>query len=269
MKPSAGCCPCRGCPSHWALFAACGGGSATRPGAGTPSDKPRDTVPATSQDVATPTAPPAPPVAVGHPRNDLIPRAVLFGNPERTAPQVSPDGKWLAFGAPAGGVINVFVAPAGDLAKAVQVTFDKQRPVRQYFWSNDGKYIVYLQDQAGDENFHVFRVGPDGKGALDLTPKAGVQSNFSKLEVVIDKTKGGVTKIRYFDGSGTAIGDGLGTALNRLRRSDARSKDVQAFDQQLGQHRAAQHRRLASRAPVQRLEAQPAGRRAARRRHRR
>lgn len=158
-----------------ALFAACGGGSATRPGAGTPTDQPRDTVPATSQDVATPTAPPAPPVAVGHPRNDLIPRAVLFGNPERTAPQVSPDGKWLAFGAPADGVINVFVAPAGDLTKAVQVTFDKQRPVRQYFWSNDGKYVVYLQDQAGDENFHVFRVGPDGKGALDLTPKAGVR----------------------------------------------------------------------------------------------
>jgi outer membrane lipoprotein-sorting protein len=40
---------------------------------------------------------------------------------------------------------------------------------------------------------------------LTLTPKAEVQSNFSKLEVTIDKTKGGVTKITYFDGSGTAI----------------------------------------------------------------
>ena len=32
--------------------------------------------------------------------------------------------------------------------------------------------------------------------------------------------------LELIDGSGTAIGDGLGTALNRLRRSDARSKVV-------------------------------------------
>ena len=121
-------------------------------------------------------APPAPPAAVGHPREDLIPRSVLFGNPERGAPAVSPDGKWLAFGAPASGVMNVFVAPVGDLTKAVQVTFDDKRPVRTYFWSHDGKWVIYMQDLAGDENFHVFRVGPDGKNALDLTSKPGVKA---------------------------------------------------------------------------------------------
>jgi len=159
-----------------AAAAACGGGSAAHPATETPTPGARDTVPGTSQDVAAPTSP-----ITGHPRNDLIPRAVLFGNPERTAPQISPDGKWLAFGAPADGVINVFVAPAGDLAKAVQVTFDKVRPVWQYFWSTDGKYVLYMQDAGGDENFHVFRVGPDGKDPLDLTPKAGVRGELIGL----------------------------------------------------------------------------------------
>ena len=31
---------------------------------------------------------------------DLIPREVLFGNPERTSPKLSPDGKMLAYLAP-------------------------------------------------------------------------------------------------------------------------------------------------------------------------
>ncbi|KAB2903090.1 MAG: S9 family peptidase, partial [Kofleriaceae bacterium] len=104
-----------------------------------------------------------------------IPRAVLFGNPERGAPQLSPDGKRIAFSAPVGGVMNVFVAPAGDLTKAVQVTFDKVRPIRIYDWSMDGKYVLYQQDVGGDENFHLFRVGPDGKDAVDLTDRKGVK----------------------------------------------------------------------------------------------
>ena len=44
---------------------------------------------------------------------DLIPRDVLFGNPERISPQVSPDGTRLAWIAPREGVLNVWVAPIG------------------------------------------------------------------------------------------------------------------------------------------------------------
>ncbi|MEZ4399864.1 MAG: S9 family peptidase [Kofleriaceae bacterium] len=155
-------------------LAACGGGSKQAPAPVVPS-------PATSQPVAAPPAGVAspPPVAAapqGHPRGDLIPRAVLFGNPERSGPDLSPDGKWVAFAAPAAGVMNVFVAPAGDLAKAVQVTFDKARPVREYYWAADGAYLLYEQDAGGDENFHIFRVKPDGTGALDLTNRPGVRA---------------------------------------------------------------------------------------------
>ncbi len=106
----------------------------------------------------------------------LIPRAVLFGNPERTMPKISPDGRYLAFTMPADGVMNVFVAPVGNVGHPVQVTFDKTRPIGQYVWSIDGRWIIYQQDAAGDENFHVFRVGVDGKGALDLTPGKEVRA---------------------------------------------------------------------------------------------
>lgn len=40
---------------------------------------------------------------------------------------------------------------------------------------------------------------------MELTPKAGASSSYSKLEIVIDSSKGGVTVIRYFDGSGNLV----------------------------------------------------------------
>jgi dipeptidyl aminopeptidase/acylaminoacyl peptidase len=118
----------------------------------------------------------APAKPAGHPRNDLIPRAVIFGNPERTGLQISPDGKQVSWLAPKDGVLNVWVAPAGKLDQARAVTADTVRPIRQYFWSYTNKQILYMQDTGGDENFHVFRVDiADGK-ATDLTPSKGARA---------------------------------------------------------------------------------------------
>src|SRR5687768_3723057 len=58
----------------------------------------------------------------------LIPRNVLFGNPQRAGARLSPDGKWLSFQAPVDGVMNVWVAPVDDLSKAFAVTKEKVRP---------------------------------------------------------------------------------------------------------------------------------------------
>ena len=48
--------------------------------------------------------------------------------------------------------------------------------------------------------------GTEGKETtLVLRPKDGVETTYKRLEVVIDATKGGVTKIRYYDGADTLI----------------------------------------------------------------
>ena len=52
----------------------------------------------------------------------LIPRDVLFGNPQKAQARISPDGKWLSFLAPVDGLLNIWVAPIDDLSKAVPVT---------------------------------------------------------------------------------------------------------------------------------------------------
>lgn len=106
----------------------------------------------------------------------LIPRDILFGNPERAAVRVSPDGKWLAWLAPRNGVMNVWAAPIDSPDKAKAVTRDKKRGVRQYFWSYNPNRIVYLQDKEGDENWRAYSVHVKTREQIDLTPLEGVRA---------------------------------------------------------------------------------------------
>src|SRR3974390_2724717 len=59
----------------------------------------------------------------------LIPREVLFGNPERTNPLISPDGAQLGYLAPSNGVMNVWVRTLGQNDDRV-VTSDTKRGMR-------------------------------------------------------------------------------------------------------------------------------------------
>ena len=109
----------------------------------------------------------------------LIPREVLFGNPTRVSPRLSPDGERLAFLAPKDGVLNVWVGPVGSPADGGDfeaVTDDRVRGVRLFFWAEDGRHIVYLQDEGGDENWRIHAVDPSTKQDRDLTPFDGVQA---------------------------------------------------------------------------------------------
>src|SRR3954468_9238252 len=76
----------------------------------------------------------------------LIAREKLFGNPSRAAGRLSPDGKWLSWIAPRDGVLNIWVAPASDMAAAKPLTAEKVRPIRGYFWSPDSGQILYVND---------------------------------------------------------------------------------------------------------------------------
>ncbi len=102
--------------------------------------------------------------------NDLIPRRVIFGNPERVYPVLSPDGSKIAFSAPLDGVMNIWIAPADDIAQAKPITSDKQRPIMKYWWAPNGTHLLYMQDQAGNENYHLYAVDLATGATRDLTP---------------------------------------------------------------------------------------------------
>jgi len=111
----------------------------------------------------------------------LIPRDVLFGNPQRAQARLSPDGKYLSFVAPVDGVLNVWVGPADDMSKAKPVTQEKVRPVRSHNWTYDSKHILYPQDTNGNENFHLFATNVETGETKDLTPIEGVRAELQEV----------------------------------------------------------------------------------------
>jgi len=115
----------------------------------------------------------------------LIDRELFFGNPEISGAQISPDGRYISFLKPYKDTRNIWVKRIGDPYTAAKLmTNDTKRPVTQYFWSRDGKYILYVQDQLGDENFNVYAVDPTSAPAAgqevptarNLTAAKGVRA---------------------------------------------------------------------------------------------
>jgi dipeptidyl aminopeptidase/acylaminoacyl peptidase len=115
----------------------------------------------------------------------LIDRELFFGDPEIAGAQISPDGKFIAFIKPFKGTRNVWVKKTEDpFDSAKPVTADTTRPIPAYFWSRDGKFILFVQDKAGDENYLVYAVNPaeapaagqEVPAARNLTDLKGVRA---------------------------------------------------------------------------------------------
>ncbi|MEP7009548.1 MAG: S9 family peptidase [Acidobacteriota bacterium] len=106
----------------------------------------------------------------------LVPIEQWLAEPQDAAARLSPDGRLLAYLALYEGKANVWVRslPNGE---GRPVSRETERPIDQFFWSADGRRVLYLVDRGGDENFHLYcvpvgrKIGP----ARDLSPYPGVQ----------------------------------------------------------------------------------------------
>jgi dipeptidyl aminopeptidase/acylaminoacyl peptidase len=105
---------------------------------------------------------------------ELIPREILFGNPDKANPQISPDGTRIAYLAPVNNVLNVWVGVIGS-NEYQPVTSDTERGVRFYFWAADNKHILYIQDVGGNENWRLYATNLETRATRDLTPFENVQ----------------------------------------------------------------------------------------------
>jgi dipeptidyl aminopeptidase/acylaminoacyl peptidase len=109
----------------------------------------------------------------------LIPRRTLFDNPTFFGAKISPDGRWISWLAPVDGVLNVWMAPASDVKAGEPVTRTKGRPINWQDWSADGRFLMFLNDETGDENHHLFVVDPLTRAMRDVTPLANVSVQLS------------------------------------------------------------------------------------------
>lgn len=114
----------------------------------------------------------------------LIPLETLFGNPQRINPQISPDATKIAWIAPYEEVLNVWIADfdEGKLGEARPITKDRGRGIRNFFWTHDNRYLIYIQDKQGDENWHLWAVRLEDGQIKDLTPFENVRAHVVALD---------------------------------------------------------------------------------------
>jgi len=114
----------------------------------------------------------------------ILDREIFTGDPEVASAQLSPDGRFIAFRKPHDNVMNVWVKGRDEPFEDARLLTADDRPVVGYFWTEDGRYVLYVQDKGGDENFHVYAVDPTAAAeaeagvppARDLTPLEGIRA---------------------------------------------------------------------------------------------
>jgi dipeptidyl aminopeptidase/acylaminoacyl peptidase len=120
----------------------------------------------------------------------LIDRELFFGDPEISGAQISPDGRFISFRKPYRGVMNIWVKRTAEPFDAAKpMTADTSRPVPGYFWSQDSRYLLYVQDKGGNENYHIYAVDPAAPAepatgvppARDLTPYGAIQARINSV----------------------------------------------------------------------------------------
>jgi len=108
-------------------------------------------------------------------QSTLIPRKVLFGNPDRTQVRISPDGNYLTYIAPYKNVLNLWLQPLNPAGEAILLTHDTGRGVQGYSWAYDNQNLLYIQDRDGDENWRLFKVDIVTKKITTLTDEKKVR----------------------------------------------------------------------------------------------
>src|SRR5450759_3155760 len=116
-------------------------------------------------------------------RPPLIDRELFFGDPETSGAQLSPDGKYIAFMKPWNKTRNIWVKRTEEpFDTARLITADTKRPIPGYFWSRDSRYVLFVQDMAGDENYNVYAVNPSDQPAAGAPAPAA--RNVTEAKVV-------------------------------------------------------------------------------------
>src|SRR5215470_7045087 len=110
------------------------------------------------------------------PARPLIPRRTLFDNPAFFGAKLSPDGRFVSWLAPVDNVLNVWAAQADSVSSGQPVTHTRGRPINWQDWSPDGRYIMFLNDENGDENLHLFAIHPQTSELRDVTPISNIRA---------------------------------------------------------------------------------------------
>lgn len=117
-----------------------------------------------------------------------IPRAVLFTPPNVIAIKISPDSKYLAYvKTEPSGVMNLYVCArkqCNHRNALRQLTHFTTPEIYRFFWTDDSKNIVFLQDTNGSKSYQLYSVNLESGKLRNNT------NNFKNITAKIFKVSG-------------------------------------------------------------------------------
>lgn len=114
-------------------------------------------------------------------QEQIIPRQILFGNPEKVSIQISPNGRYISYLAPIDNIMNLWIAPLDKLTEAKAITNVKDRNISGYSWAYNNDNILYAQDYKGDENYRIYSYSVSQNKTFLLTPAKGVRAKLNGI----------------------------------------------------------------------------------------
>ena len=104
-----------------------------------------------------------------------------FARPKADQFQLSPDGKYMSYMEKEDGSTkrHVYVKELAT-GKVTRVIEEKDELILGYFWKNANR-LLYVMDQGGNENYHIYAVNNDGTNNIDLTPYEGVKAKILNI----------------------------------------------------------------------------------------
>ncbi|GAA3352150.1 S9 family peptidase [Saccharopolyspora gregorii] len=171
---------------------------------------------------------------------DILPVEAFFDSPERAGASISPDGTRIAYLAPWKNRLNVWVRGVEDDSEARCVTADETRSVTGYHWTDDPRWLLYVQDAGGNEDWHLFRVDLDDPDApaVDLTPyPPGVRTSIGQQrpdrpgKVLVqlnarELDRFDLVEIDISSGESTVLAENPGTVLDWLPGAEIYARSI-------------------------------------------
>lgn len=97
-----------------------------------------------------------------------------FRKPKQSYFKFSPNGMYLSYQEKdENGKKHVYIKHT-ETNEVTKVIEEGENLISEYYWANNTR-IVYMQDKAGDENYHLFAVDIDGSSPKEITPYKGVR----------------------------------------------------------------------------------------------
>ncbi|MFD1768840.1 alpha/beta hydrolase family protein [Sphingobacterium suaedae] len=103
-----------------------------------------------------------------------------FAKPKMSSFQLSPNGKYISYREKDEKNKRHVMVKEVATGKVLRAIEEKDELIRGMGWINDDR-LVYVMDQGGNENYHLYAINVDGTNNIDLTPFDGVQASILNM----------------------------------------------------------------------------------------